>query len=312
MDSSANQPPAYSVPAAYLGVILIWTGTPLAIKWSTEGSHFLFGVTLRLIIGALVCFALLAWRRCGLPLDRRSLRAYLVCGLGLYGGLTFGYWGSAYIPSGWLSVIFGLTPIFTGLMARIWLGEALTPARLLGMAFGLAGLLIIFGGGADLGPWAAAGIGAVVMASMCQSAAAVWVKKLAAHVPVLSMTAVGVAIAALLDAATWALSGLGMPQQVTPQAFWSILYLGLGGSVLGALFYFYVLKHVEATRVALISLVTPVSALLLGRLLNAEPVTAAVILGTVFILGGLLIFQFGERLHNRLRHFGGRTSAPGG
>ena len=34
-----------SVPAAYLGIVLIWGTTPLAIKWSGEGVGYLFGVT---------------------------------------------------------------------------------------------------------------------------------------------------------------------------------------------------------------------------------------------------------------------------
>src|SRR5512139_3832922 len=41
-----------SVPAAFLGVILIWSTTPLAIKWSAEGGGFLFGVSARMLLGA--------------------------------------------------------------------------------------------------------------------------------------------------------------------------------------------------------------------------------------------------------------------
>lgn len=37
-----------SVSAAYLGVILIWITTPLAINWCAAGSHFLFAVTARM------------------------------------------------------------------------------------------------------------------------------------------------------------------------------------------------------------------------------------------------------------------------
>ena len=43
-----------SVPAAYLGIILIWSTTPLAVKWSGEGPGYLFGVTARMVIGALL------------------------------------------------------------------------------------------------------------------------------------------------------------------------------------------------------------------------------------------------------------------
>ena len=75
----------------------------------------------------------------------------------------------------------------------------------------------------------------------------------------------------------------------------SIIYLGLIGSVLGFAMYYYVLRHVEATRVALITLVTPVLALILGHNLNDEPIQTEVITGTAAILSGLLLFEYGQK-----------------
>ena len=48
------------VPAAFAGVVLIWATTPVAIKWSSEGAGFLFGVSSRMVLGAMVCAVLLA------------------------------------------------------------------------------------------------------------------------------------------------------------------------------------------------------------------------------------------------------------
>lgn len=56
-----------SVPAAYLGVILIWSTTPLTIKWSGEGVGFLFGVTGRMALGAALCVALIKLLRIDFP-----------------------------------------------------------------------------------------------------------------------------------------------------------------------------------------------------------------------------------------------------
>lgn len=41
------------VLAAYISVVLLWSTTPLAIKWSGEGPGYLFGATGRMTIGAL-------------------------------------------------------------------------------------------------------------------------------------------------------------------------------------------------------------------------------------------------------------------
>jgi drug/metabolite transporter (DMT)-like permease len=56
-----------------------------------------------------------------------------------------------------------------------------------------------------------------------------------------------------------------------------------------------VLHRLEASRVALITLVTPVIALFLGRYLNGEVVDAGELAGAAVILAGLACYQWGER-----------------
>lgn len=56
-----------SVPTAFIGVIIIWSTTPLAIKWSTEGPGFLFGVTSRMVIGVVLCILLMQALRIRMP-----------------------------------------------------------------------------------------------------------------------------------------------------------------------------------------------------------------------------------------------------
>jgi drug/metabolite transporter (DMT)-like permease len=96
-------------------------------------------------------------------------------------------------------------------------------------------------------------------------------------------------------------TGEPLPAVVPARAAASIIYLGVVGSVLGFALYYHVLRHVEATRVALITLVTPVIALLLGKLLNNEPLQMEVWVGTAFILSGLLVFEYGQQAIERLR-----------
>ena len=130
-----------SVPTAYLGVILIWGTTPLAIKWSGEGVGYLFGVTGRMVIGVLLAVALMQLLRLHFPWHVAARRTYLAAGLGIYLAMTAVYWAAQFIPSGWIAVVFGLSPIITGLMARLWLNErGLTPLRLLAMLLGLIGI----------------------------------------------------------------------------------------------------------------------------------------------------------------------------
>ncbi len=284
-----------SVQAAYAGIILIWTTTPLAIKWSSEGSHFLFAVIARMFIGMVVSLVLLWVTRTPLPWHRKACHTYLAGGVGIYGAMTLTYWGAQHIPSGLISVICGLAPIITGLLAALLLGERnLTPSKLLGMGLGLGGLAIVFNNGAKLGPMAGWGIFAVLLAILIHCCSAVWIKRLDAGIPALAATAGGVAVATILLQTTWIVFDTMLPALVTTRAIWSILYLGMAGSVLGFSLYYYLLKRAEATKVAMVTLITPVSALILGSWLNGEAVTSGVVVGTGIILFGLLLFQFGE------------------
>lgn len=284
-----------SVPAAYLSIIVIWTTTPLAIKWSAEGSHFLFAVSARMFIGAVLSLCLLWLTRTPLSWRRKARHTYFAVGLGIYGTMTLTYWGAQYIPSGLISVIYGLTPIMTSLLATLLLGEKnLTPIKLCGMGLGLVGLNIVFGDGMKFGGQVSWGIAAVLTAMVIHCGSAVWVKRIGAGIPSLASTAGGLMVATFLLQTTWIALDTRLPALVTTKAAWSIIYLGVAGSVLGFSLYFYLLKHAEATRVALITLVTPVSALLLGNWFNGETLTLGIVLGTGVILLGLVLFQFGE------------------
>ena len=285
-----------SVPAAYLGVIIIWSTTPLAIKWSGEEVGFLFGVASRMLIGAAVCSLIMLLLARKLPWDRAARQTYLAAGLGLYGAMMSVYWGAQYIPSGLISVLFGLTPIVTGVIAAFWLHErSLTINKLSGVLLGIVGLVIIFGTGIDLKEGAVYGIAAVLLSVVLHSISAVWVKAIDAQLPALEVTNGGLLIAAPLYLGTWLLFGYDWPVNIPLRTALSISYLAVFGSVLGFIMYFYVLKYIDASRVALITLITPVSALLLGQLLNNELIQPVVWLGTCCILLGMSIYQWGHR-----------------
>lgn len=295
-----------SIPAAYLGVILIWTTTPLAIKWSGEGAGYLFGVTGRMVIGVVMATLLLSMMGKRLQWHKKARQTYVAGGLGIYGAMILVYWGVQFIPSGWVSIIFGLSPVITGLLASIFLSEtALTPVRLLGIMLGIMGLVIVFAEGSDLSSQAMLGVTAVALSTLVHSISTVWVKKIAAALPGMTITTGSLIVAVVLFLLTWFFTGASWPQTIETRTAGSIIYLGMVGSVLGFALYFYVLTHVEATRVSLIALITPVTALLLGARFNDEVISIQVWMGVLVITSGLLVFQWGHRLR-----IAGRKSSP--
>lgn len=279
---------------AYTIVILIWSTTPLAIRWSSIGGGFTFAVMARMLIGLALSLALIAVWRIGLPLHARARRSYLAGGLGTFGAMLCTYWGAQYIHSGLISVLFGLTPLMTGVLATLWLGEkALQPGKIAGLLLGIAGLALIFATGDQTGSGKALpGLVALLLAVLIYSASLVWVKRIGDDSPPLATTAGTLLVAMPLFAFAWLLADGAPPAAVPAQAWLAIAYLGVFGSVLGFALYYYLIKHMEAGKVALITLITPVLALLMGNMLNNEVIEARVWLGAALISLGLAIHQW--------------------
>lgn len=299
-----------SVPAAFLGVVVIWATTPLAIKWSSEGPGFLFGAASRMVLGVFLCLVLIAVLSRRMRWHRDALLTYLAGGAGLWGAMTSVYWGARFIPSGLVSVLFGLTPIVTGVMAALWLGErALTPFRVLGMTLGLLGLAIIFQDSLEAAPGTLWGMGAVLLSVHIHSASSVWVKRIDARLQALETTTGALLVATPLFTLNWLLFDGAWPVALPSRAAWSIVYLALFGSALGFILYYYMLRQIQASRVALITLITPVIALLLGQWINGEAVGPRGWLGTVVILIGLVCFQWGGE-QNRASRIRDRKIPP--
>ena len=216
--------------------------------------------------------------------------------IGIYGAMLFAYWGATYVPSGWLSVIWGTSPVFTGILAKRYLGESLSWYRLFGLLLSLAGLAVIFLHSGEIGERAWLGVLLVVGGVLVQSGTAVWLKHLDAKEHGLMMTATGLLFSLPLFALTWWLFDGEVPETIPLRAGLSIVYLAVFGSLLGFSLYYFLINQIEASKLALVTLVTPVTALLIGRFLNDEPLTLTVYLGTGLILLGLASYQWGRWL----------------
>lgn len=298
-----------SIPAAYVGVILIWSTTPLAIQWSAQGTNFSFAVMARMLIGLAICLVLMRTTRTAFPFTPAARRLYAISGLTLFASMLVTYWGALHIPSGLISVIFGLSPLVTGVFAALWLSErTLTPIRLAGLGLALGGLWLIFGQ-----PWpgdgqATLGTLAVVAGMTIQALGLVWIKRINLRASSLAITTGSLGVAVPCFMLAWAMTdATRLPPDTTLRAGVAIVYLGVLGSVVGFTLYYYVIKHLDAGRVALITLITPVSALLLGQTLNHERIPGIGWAGIALIGSGLLLYEW-----QALRMLNGQRARPGG
>ena len=285
-----------SVPAAYLTVIIIWSTTPLAIQWSGIGVGYEFGVAARMVIGLLALLLIIRLRGLPLPWTTHARNVYLVSGLSIFIAMSLVYWSAQYIPSGWISVIFGLSPIITSAFATVILRENnLTAGRVIGMLLALLGLVVVFAEGLSLANAAWMGVAGITIGTVSHSLGAVLLQKLKTDIPAISITAGSLIVATPLFVMNFMLMQ-SWPENISTVTLMSIVYLALMGSAIGFPLYFYLLKSLSAERVALIALITPVTALLVGAYFNDEIISTRVWLGTALIIAGLAIYEYGKHL----------------
>ena len=290
-----------SVPVAYLAVVLIWSTTPLSIAWSSETVDPVLAAWLRMGIAAVLGLGLLIIFRIPLPLHKRAQLTYAYASLGVFGAMCCTYVASRYVPSGLISIFFGLSPMLSAMLGMKLLDEpALRPYRWVACALAFVGLGVIFTDDVVLGRESIPGVILLLMAVCLFSISGVLVKRTAAQVHPLAHT-----VGALL----WSLPGFGITWwlmgaapleiEIGNRAFWSILYLAIFGSLIGFVGYFHVLRHLAPSTVALVTLITPIFALMMGHFLNGEPLTVSLWKGCLLVVGGLALFFWGHRFFDK-------------
>ena len=286
------------VPLAFLLVILIWTSTPLAVQWSS-GSAPLTSVMLRMLIGVLFCSALMALFRMRLPHDRAARSLYLVSGLSMYVSMSLVYLSAQSLPSGWIAIIFGLSPLITGMVsAFVEPDNTLTPQRIVGIILGFIGLSLVFRVGLTVNQSTLPGILLLSIAVTISAGSSVFIRQLYKDT---SLQPMQVNVGSLLVALPFFALTAWLFEPSSNMAFTSkeliaIAYLGIVATGMGFTLYFFLLKRLPASKVALVTLITPISALLLGNLVNNEPVISQVWLGAGCVCIGLLLYEYRPRL----------------
>ncbi|MBD9356256.1 DMT family transporter [Methylomonas sp. EbA] len=281
--------------------MLVWTTTPLAIKWSSIGVSFVFGAMARMSTGLACLLLLLLLLRRRIPLNRRALMTYLAVAIQLYGSMLVTYWSAQFVPSGWISVIFGLSPFMTAFMAAAYLKEhSLGWGKLFAYSLGMGGLVVMFSSALELDELALQGVIGVLVATFIHASSAVWVKQIDARLSALQLVTGGLLIAVPCYIGTWYwLDGGNLPENIPPQTLYSIAYLGVIATTLGFALYYFVLANMQATNVAMMNLMTPVMSLGLGYTVNHEPLTLKTMAGTALIMCALLIYEVVNRRQQR-------------
>jgi drug/metabolite transporter (DMT)-like permease len=285
------------VKVSYFLMVLIWSTTPLGIVWSSESVSPSLAVLMRMLVGLFMGALVVAVTNVRVPWNKSACLLYSYSSIGIFGGMLLSYMAAKTVPSGIISLMFGLAPILSGLLAQQLLNEPkFSPIKLIALASALVGLYFVSYNQVQNSQTQGLGLVYVFMAVCFFSLSGVMIKrvKIAIH-PMATTFGALVFVTPLFFIAWWLLDGELNIQNWNVRSLWAIGYLGLFGSLIGALAYFHVLQNLNASTVALTTLITPSFAIGLGAWLNNEPLSIELITGAVIIVISLGFFQFGDK-----------------
>ena len=277
----------------------------LSVVWG--GSFFFNGialqefptlsiVTARVGLAALALLFLMKMLGQGIQLNRQILKAFF--GMSFLNNVvpfSLIVWGQQHIASGVASILNATTPLFTMLVAH-WFttDEKINPRRLLGVLTGMGGVGLMMGlDSMESSGFHLLGQSAILLAAFSYGLAGVYGKRFAQlEIPPLA-TATGQLCASsmiLIPLTLW----IDQPWTMTIpsiEGMGSLLGIALLSTALAYVIYFRLLKTAGATNLLLVTLLIPISAIILGVFLLDESLEPQHFSGMAVISLGLLIMD---------------------
>jgi drug/metabolite transporter (DMT)-like permease len=275
----------------WLVLCAIWGSTWLFIKLGLEDLPPITFAGIRFVIACAILFLFIRARGIRLPADGRDwwlLASTGVLSFSLNYGLVF--WGEQYISSGLAALLQSTLPAFGLVFAHFHLpGERMTWTKIFGVVLGVLGVAVVFSHQlAIAGGKALAGSVALVLSAMFAAYSNVLVKghgrKLEPAVLAGGQMFFGLIPLLLIGIP---LEGNPFNYRWTPIAVLSLLYLAVVGSVIAFVLYYWLVHKMDVTKTMLISLVTPVVAVLLGMVVLGEDLSWRTVAGGLMIMAGV-------------------------
>lgn len=200
--------------------------------------------------------------------------------------------GQTYIPSGLASILNATTPLFTVVVMAAAGEEKLIVRRVAGVVVGLAGVAILRGGGLGLESGQGLGVLLCLAAALSYGISALIARRALSDSPPLATATFQLMASSLMMAIVAAT--FERPWQLpVPGAVTWLAVLGLAGlsTALAYIVFFQVLRRSGATNVMLVTLLVPVTAILLGSLVLGEQISLREIAGALVIGSALLLID---------------------
>jgi drug/metabolite transporter (DMT)-like permease len=213
------------------------------------------------------------------------------------------YWAETRLHSSLVAILWAVFPLMMAVCAHAWLpGERMRARQWVGMLAGFGGVYLLFQNDLrDAGPQAQGAAALLLLSPLVSALGTTLVKRKGGSVSSALLNRDGMLLGGALLCAAAFVFERGQPVEWSTRAVLSVVYLSAVGTVLAFGLYFWVMRYAPTYQLSLIAYVTPVIAMLLGALLNDEPVGLSTIGGLALILGGVASALLGRR----------RATAPG-
>jgi drug/metabolite transporter (DMT)-like permease len=281
--------------AAFIVVCIVWGTTYLGIRIAIETVPPLLMTGIRYTSAGLVLLAIARVKGEVFPRDRRTLLNLAIIGVLMVGvGNLTVVIAEQWVPSGMAALFVATAPFWATLISALsGEGEGITRASAVGMLAGFAGvaLLVTPKGTGKFDVMFVIGALIVQVGSIGWQYGTHRAKHTIRNVPFFTSTALQMLIGGILVDVVGLGIGEGSRIHLTLRTASALVYLALFGSVLAYTAYVFAVKHLPTTKMALYAYVTPVVAVILGRLVLREPLTWVAVLAMAIILGGTAIVQ---------------------
>lgn len=269
-----------------------------------EGAGPVWAAAIRQSIAALVFVAIFFIRKPKLHLGKKQIKLILLYGLCMMAlAHVFSFMGQQYLYSGLASIIFSFFPLAVLFISFFLIPEqeALTVKKIAGSLIGLAGIVLIYYS-KDIGRMeavSAAGVLLILAAVFINAFPNVLIKRDGHDLDPLVLNTGGMLVAAVF-LLPLALIIEGVPDfRFSPTLILSELYLGLFCSALAFFLYFWLLQRISVFKLSLSAYLTPLVAILLGRLFFAESLSINHYIGMLLILSGIFITGMKHARHSK-------------
>lgn len=284
----------------WLILCLIWGTTWIFIKIGLEDLPPISFAAARFILAVLILALVIKIQNIPLPKSWRDWRLILLTGVLQFSiNYSLVFWSEQYISSGLAAVLQAMITVFG--LALAWLhlpNERITRLKILAVLLGIIGVGIIFNDQLQVeSAWAFAGCAAIVFGAYAASHASILIKAYGGNLHPASLV-FGQMICGLPLIILYAAIREGSPLQFnwSWRAIVCVLYLTVFGTIAAFWLYYWLLSKIESTKAMMISLVTPLIAVIIGAIFLGEKLPPQTGFGGVLILASIGLIVFRKRL----------------